>query len=636
MTIEAEVAKPAPAQAPAALEHAFYFRSGGRRLFATLHEPAARAARGDGWLFCSPFGEERGFSQRMAVEWARALCAAGHWVLRFDYRGYGDSEGWFEEVTADDHVADILEARAELERRAGVPCRGFWGLRLGGTLAAVAAARAGLDVALALWEPVVNGERYMDALLRATMVKEMSNTGRAPRTRDQLKAHMAAGGTVNVEGHELTDAAFRSIVALDLAKLGPARGPSLVVQLAKRAGATPRGELTELCASLGQGRLEVVVAPPPWQQNDEYMVGRDAPYGPTLDWVRGLPAAGAPAAAARAPAPEARAPVPEDRELRTAEGGVERAVSVPGPDGLLRGILHLPARRDPARPAVLFVTPGFNCRTARYRLYVKMARRLAERGAVVLRVDPHGIGDSDGVLDHPMVPDLYNAIEGGMFVADTRAAISWLESELGARQVLLVGLCGGATTSVRTGAVDERVAGAILSELPLRFTPRDATEEQEAQPAPLARAEADHFLRSYARKLFDPEAWRRFFGAKSDYRSLFASLRVALAKRLLPRRVKADDAWFRERLGPFANLTLVRALEGCLERRMRILCVFGATRNSWFFAEIWPALEKAHRAGARRLGVVTIQDADPGFSLPPHTREVLEKVTAWVEQQPAA
>lgn len=616
----------APAPAPAgAGEEAFYFESAGRRLFATLHAPPAGAARGGGWLFCAPFGEERGFAQRTMVEWARALAAAGHWVLRFDYRGYGDSEGWFEEFTAEDHLADILQARHELERRAGVPCRGLWGLRLGASLAALAAARADLPVALALWDPVVSGERYMETLLRAAMVKEMANTARAPRTRAQLKEHLAAGGTVVTEGHALTDAIFRSVAGIDLAALpaSPAR-PTMVVQLSARAEAQPRPDLEALRRTLG-ARLEVVRAPPPWQQNDEYAAGRDAPFAPTLRWIEEL----AP------PAPGARAsPVPlvrQDRELHPAEGGVERAVEVPAGAGVLRAILHLPRDPDPARPAVVMVTPGFNCRTARYRLYVKLARALAQRGVIALRVDPHGIGDSDGTLDHPMVPDLYNAIEQGLFVEDTKAALDHLEAELGIGSALLVGLCGGATTSVRLAAEDGRVAGIVASELPFVFTPNEAAEQARG-PAPVARAAADHFLRSYVRKLMDPEAWRRFFTFQSDYRSLGTSLRVALAKRLWPGRIRDDEAWYRERLGPLANLGLVARFQGCLRRRIPVLCLFGATRNSWYFSEIWPALERAAPGAAERVRTRNIQDADPGFSLPAHTAEFLEVVLAWIDE----
>lgn len=623
----------APGGVSAPGEETFYFASAGRRLSATLHAPAPGVPPRGGWVLCAPFGEERGFAQRTEVTWARALAAAGHWALRLDFRGYGDSEGWFEEHTADDHVEDVLAARLELERRSGLPCRGLWGLRLGATVATLAAARAKLEVALALWDPIVNGDRYMEGLLRAVMVKEMANTGRAPRTRAELKEHLAAGGQVQVEGHALTDALYRSIAGVDLARLeGPVGGAALVAQISARREPAPRKDFEALRRVLRDATLELVQTPPPWQQNDEYAasVRPEGLIDATLRWIAALP----PPAAAAPPA----APVPvtaADRELRTAGGELERAVAFRAGDATLRGILHLPRALDRSRPAVLMVTPGFNCRTARYRLYVKLARVLAERGWASLRVDPHGIGDSGGALEFPMVPNLYNAIESGLFVEDTRAAIGFLEAEIGVGSVLLVGLCGGANTSVRVAAADPRVAGFVASELPFLFTPGDHAEEEQAAPPPVARAAADHFLRSYARKLFDPEAWRRFLSMKSDYRSLATSVRVAITRRLFPGRVKIDDGWFRERLGARANLGLVECFRACVRREIPVLCLFGATRNSWYFSEIWPSLRQSSPRADERVRTKSIQDADPGFSLPEHTREFLDTVVAWTEENGA-
>jgi hypothetical protein len=104
---------------------------------------------------------------------------------------------------------------------------------------------------------------------------------------------------------------------------------------------------------------------------------------------------------------------------------------------------------------------------------------------------------------------------------------------------------------------------------------------------------------------------------------------VAVARRLFPTKVTVDDAWFRERLGPRANLDLIARFRECLRREIPVLCLFGATRNSWYFSEVWPSLQLASPRAQERVRTQSIQDADPGFSLPEHTRAFLETVLEW-------
>jgi pimeloyl-ACP methyl ester carboxylesterase len=61
-------------------------------------------------------------------------------VLRFDFRGCGDSEGDEAVAGTDAWRDDIGTAVEELKRRAGAARVALAGLRLGGTLAAQAAA----------------------------------------------------------------------------------------------------------------------------------------------------------------------------------------------------------------------------------------------------------------------------------------------------------------------------------------------------------------------------------------------------------------------------------------------------------------------------------------------------------------
>lgn len=73
-------------------ERAIAFPCGGDTLFGILHEPASNA-RGLGVLIIVGGPQYRVGSHRQFVLMARALATAGYPVLRFDYRGMGDSSG---------------------------------------------------------------------------------------------------------------------------------------------------------------------------------------------------------------------------------------------------------------------------------------------------------------------------------------------------------------------------------------------------------------------------------------------------------------------------------------------------------------------------------------------------------------
>ena len=71
-----------------AVETPLFFENGAYRLFGVLHQPAGPPS-GAGWVFCHPFAEEKLWTQRVYVSFARMLASRGAWVLRFDAMGNG-------------------------------------------------------------------------------------------------------------------------------------------------------------------------------------------------------------------------------------------------------------------------------------------------------------------------------------------------------------------------------------------------------------------------------------------------------------------------------------------------------------------------------------------------------------------
>lgn len=129
----------------------------------------------------------------------------------------------------------------------------------------------------------------------------------------------------------------------------------------------------------------------------------------------------------------------------------ERAISF-GPANLV-GVLTQP---DPdvavdGAPAAIILNSGILHRPGASRLYVQIARALAEDGITSFRFDFSGIGDSEVRRDAIPIEE--------RFTQETREAMDYLEETVGADSFLLGGLCSGADGAFWTALEDERVVG---------------------------------------------------------------------------------------------------------------------------------------------------------------------------------
>lgn len=146
----------------------FRFGAADRQLYAVLHAPhPAQASLGV--VLCNPFGQEAIRTHRLYRVLADRLARAGVACMRFDYFGTGESDG--DDLDGDLSVwcVNIQEAQQELLRR--VPCQrvAWMGARLGATLASLASAQVKRPPdALLLWEPIIDGVRYLGELEQAT------------------------------------------------------------------------------------------------------------------------------------------------------------------------------------------------------------------------------------------------------------------------------------------------------------------------------------------------------------------------------------------------------------------------------------------------------------------------------------
>lgn len=279
---------PATAPANAVVEEPFFFELAGESLFGFLHRPAAPPRAGI--VLCHAFAEEKLWSHRVYVSFAREAAAAGYAVLRFDMRGEGDSSGEFEDSTVDTRVEDVARAVQELRHKVpGIPSVILLGHRLGGSIAAAAVLQT-TDLAdqLAIWDPIVDGTEYFGQLLRSNLTTQMATEGKVTRTRETLINGLNAGNQVVVDGYGLTASLYRGITSLQLSTLSDAFARrSLVIEVAKGEQSAPSAPFAQLAASRPELTCAVVTEPPFWRETRQFHKRAGEFTRVTLQWLEG-------------------------------------------------------------------------------------------------------------------------------------------------------------------------------------------------------------------------------------------------------------------------------------------------------------------------------------------------------------
>lgn len=195
----------------------YFFASGNRRLMGLYHAPETPRTPRSAVIFCNPFGQEAIRSHRMYRVLADRMARSGYAALRFDYSCTGDSEGECTEGRLAHWIEDVRAADREVVARSGATRVTWVGLRLGATLALLAADRdPGHEVNLVVWDPVLSGANYLKELAQAH-VGFLANVfrwkpGRVARSR----GIRALDSMQELVGFEISPELRREIEAIDL------------------------------------------------------------------------------------------------------------------------------------------------------------------------------------------------------------------------------------------------------------------------------------------------------------------------------------------------------------------------------------------------------------------------------------
>jgi pimeloyl-ACP methyl ester carboxylesterase len=457
-----------------------FFQSGERPRFGWVHTPAV--ANGVGLVIVPPFGYEAICAHRSLRHLAEAAAHAGMIAVRFDLDGTGDSAGHdLDSGRLDAWLASIADA-CDLARARGADRLVIAGVRLGATLAAVAATKRG-DVAGVI------------AIAAVATGKALVREGRALQMQLGLAAAPAGVAAPPEDIHEqvgfaLTAETRTALSALDVIKLGKPAPAVLVID----RDDMPANE--KWLAALSAAGAEVEHARLPGYV--EMMLDPHRAVVP-VKIVEAAVAFAAARPALASPPPTAELTIGPRAELPI--DGTSVTEDVVWLDRELVGICSR-MRAEPLR-GVILLNAGAVPRVGPNRLHVPLARRLAARGDLVLRLDLSGIGDSPA---RPGADE--NVVYNDHAIRDVGIAVDWVRRQ-GAREVAVVGLCSGAYHAFKAAVAGQPIDAVVpINPLTFFWVP--------GMPLDFAAFRVTEAAQRYGKNVRSAESWKKLLRGGVD------------------------------------------------------------------------------------------------------------------------
>jgi len=572
-----------------------YFGAPGAELFGWMHDAPEGSSSAFGLLVCSPFGFDEICAHRSLMHLAAASAAAGIPTLRFDYAGSGDSCGdEFEPERLSAWVRSIHQAADQLKSASGLQRICMVGIRLGATLAALAAVeRDDVDGLIAV-APVVRGRDYIRELriLGQATATESSKS----RTGDEL---------LESAGFVLTRETVQALQAVNLRTLTKAPAPHvLIVERDDVPSPTDwPNDLTQLGASVrveawpGYGAImtnpQDAVVPQliidgvlstlaQWQSDARTITHRGASIG----------------------ASSIRIDVAQPGATATID---ETIVRIDTGSSALFGIVSTPiepaAGAAPAqRPAVLLLNSGSVHHIGPNRLWVTLARRWAARGFTVLRLDLSGIGDSAARSGRPE-----NVVYSAEAAHDIAVALAWLRQQNGVGHCHLLGLCSGAFHAMKAAVAGQPIVSSLIVN-PLTYSWDDCGQLGDA----LNDYEIVELSARYRKQFLSVDPWVRLLRGKLDLKMISG---------VIMRRLQDSAERSLVRLKQLSGTPPETELETEIAAAMR-----HKVQLKFVFAEGDPGHELMRRQSGRSFDDLLRQHREMSINLIPHANHTFTQL----------
>lgn len=272
----------------------------------------------------------------------------------------------------------------------------------------------------------------------------------------------------------------------------------------------------------------------------------------------------------------------------------ERAVRF-GAHGGLVGVVTEPVadKAIAGAPVVMLANVGINHHVGPFRIWVDLARKLAELGFTTLRFDTAGLGDSEPRRE--TVSDIERA------VLDFNDAAAMLRERTGATRFVPMGLCSGVDAAHRFSVRDNSVAGAVFLDGYAFRT--------------------DGYRRRWIKRFLQGRRWQRFIRRRWVHK-------FATATRGARETGEVDEIFIRDYP---TQEQLTKDFDAMLARGMKLFFAFtGEVEQSYNgknqLFEMFPSL-----TSAKAVTNEFYNAADHVFSFAQDRRKLIADLSAWMQ-----
>lgn len=451
-------------------------------------------------VIAGPFAEEKKAAQRALVAASRTFAEAGYEVLRFDFRGTGDSGGEFARADVANWCDDLRAAIAAARQLSDAPLT-LLGLRFGAALAWQVAADESLKIEnLVLWEPVTNGSSYARQNRQRSQIRAQMTQG-AQGTANQTQA---SGGDFDFDGFLVSEALQNGMAQLDLSA---APAPKVKRLLLLQISGSPRLKkpFEDLVAQARQNGIESaidnVAVEAFWSSIG--LIDTSEVRDRTLQWLEKATPVETFAAREWRPKTSAKIAPGVSAEAFGFESGNEKVT----------GVLYAPTQGNalsnssskPSR-AVLLLHGWSGYRIGPGQLLSEAARAIAKNGFAAYSFDFRGRGESE--------LDVSQASLNSM-IRDATRAVPLLREKLGIEKFTLLGLCSGGEVAIGASLSHTRIDGLSLWSAPVFSGAFDLARQARR---------SRNALEKYARKILLPDTWSKLFSGSLNWKMIIRAL----------------------------------------------------------------------------------------------------------------